>query len=96
MAAGTLGRADEHGPGGTTPDVTSAQVYQEARLLHAEVERIREHLGVRAPRARSYKLEDAVPRQNFYQAQTLFRKSNQLAQEIAGVSRQHAAAAPER
>lgn len=92
--AGNAGWADAAGTGDA--GVTPRQVYQEAQQLRAEVERIRRYLGVRSPRARSYRLEDAVPRQNFYQAQTLFRKCNQLAQEIAGVSREHPTPAPDR
>jgi hypothetical protein len=51
-------------------------------------------LGVQPPPERDFVIRDATPRQVFFQAQTLFRKCNTLAQEIAGISRQAAAQAP--
>lgn len=79
-----------------TAAIEPPRVYQEALILREEVEQIRRYLGIRPPRERSYKLKDALPRQTFYQSQTLFRKSNQLANELAGVSRQRPAPAPNR
>ncbi len=79
-----------------TTEVTPPRVYQEARALRQEVDHIRRVLGERAPRARSFTLSGALPRQTFYQSQTLFRKCNQLASELAGVSRQRPEPAPDR
>lgn len=75
--------------------IESIHVQQNVGTLIAEVEQIRAVLGKRAPRARTFKLADAEPRQVFVQAQTLFRKCNHLAREVAGVSRQRPDAAPE-
>ncbi len=79
-----------------TQAIIPPQVYQEALRLRDEVEQVRQVLGKRLPRERSFTLSDALPRQTFYQAQTLFRKCNQLAQEVAGVSRERPQPAPDR
>lgn len=76
--------------------VSVPDLYQNASKLVMEAEQIRLVLGVRAPRERRFKLQDAEPRQVYFQAQTLFRKCNVLAQEIAGVSRQAPQPAPDR
>ena len=56
------------------------------QVVLADIEQIRQVLGKRPPRSRSFSLADAEPRQVYFQAQTLFRKCNLLAQEMAGVS----------
>ena len=76
-------------------ETTTAHVYQAVGELRMELEQIRQVMGKRAPRSREFKLEEAEPRQVFFQAQTLFRKCNQLAQEVAGVSRVQPGYAPE-
>ncbi len=81
---------------GAEDAATPPRVYQEVGALVEDLETIRGVLGIRAPRERSFRLSEAEPRQVFFQAQTLFRKCNSLAQEIAGLSRQVAAQAPDR
>ncbi len=70
------------------------QVHQEVGVVLKEIEQIRLVLGIQPPPERDFVLRDADPRQVFFQGQTLFRKCNTLAQEIAGISRQAPAAAP--
>ena len=76
--------------------ITDNHVYQQVGVLRNEIEQIRLLVGERPPRSRSFRVSDVQPRQVYFQAQTLFRKANQLAQEIAGVSRQAPATAPDR
>ena len=76
-------------------DVDAAHVFQNVGTLLNEIEQIRQVMGVCSPRARVFRLENAEPRQVFFQAQTLFRKCNVLAQEVAGVSRQAPDPSPE-
>ncbi len=74
---------------------TAADAYAEAELLLRELERIRQYMGVRAPRDSESRMRGAEPRQVFYQVQGVFRKSNLLAQQLTGVSRSSAPVAPE-
>ncbi len=77
-------------------EITSPHNYQNVGALLNDIEQIRRVLGKRPPRERSFELHDAVPRQVFFQAQTLFRKCNTLAQEMAVVSREAPSPAPDR
>ncbi len=74
---------------------TPASVFAEAELLLRELERIRQHMGVRPPRSSESRMTGAEPRQVFYQAQGIFRKANLLANQLTGVSRSSAPVAPE-
>lgn len=74
---------------------TDAQVYQEVGVLMKEIEQVRQVLGIRMPRERAFELSNVEPRQVFFQAQTLFRKCNTLAREVAGISREAAPRVPE-
>ncbi|MGI9328425.1 MAG: hypothetical protein ACR2PZ_24630 [Pseudomonadales bacterium] len=76
-------------------ELQPAQLLQNVATLREEIEQIRLTIGKRLPRSREFKLADVEPRQVFFQAQTLFRKCNRLAQEVAGVSRQAPMSAPE-
>ncbi len=76
-------------------EVTPERVFQEVEVLRAELEVIRQVLGIRPPRQRTFRLQGADERQVFFQAQTLFRKCNSLAREIAAISRQAPAHAPD-
>ena len=76
-------------------EINAGGLFKSVTELRAEVEQIRVLMGEPLPPSREYRLHDAVPRHVFYQAQTLFRKSNQFAQQVAGVSRQAARLAPE-
>ena len=76
-------------------EINVGELFKSVSELRAEVEQIRTVMGEPLPPSREYRIHDAVPRHVFYQAQTLFRKSNQFAQEIAGVSRQAPRLAPE-
>lgn len=76
--------------------VTAADAYAEAELLLRELERIRQYMGVRAPRSSESTMRGAEPRQVFYQVQGVFRKSSLLAHQLTGVSRSSAPVAPER
>lgn len=78
-----------------TATLTPAQLLQDVDGLRAEIEQIRLTIGKRLPRSREFKLAKVSTRQVYFQAQTLFRKCNRLAQEVAGVSRQAPKAAPE-
>jgi hypothetical protein len=75
--------------------LSPAQLLQDVDELRAEIEQIRLTIGKRLPRDREFKLSKVSTRQVYFQAQTLFRKCNRLAQEVAGVSRQAPKAAPE-
>ena len=76
-------------------EINVGELFKSVTELRAEVEQIRTVMGEPLPPSREYRIHDAVPRHVFYQAQTLFRKSNQFAQQIAGVSRQPPRSAPE-
>ena len=74
---------------------TAADAYAEAELLLRELERIRQYMGVRAPRSSETRMRGAEPRQVFYQVQGIFRKANLLASQLTGISRTGAPVAPE-
>lgn len=76
-------------------EINAGELFKSVTELRAEVEQIRIVMGEPLPPSREFRIHDAVPRHVFYQAQTLFRKSNQFAQQIAGVSRQPPRSAPE-
>ena len=76
-------------------EIDAGELFKAVTELRAEIEQIRVVMGEPLPPSREYRIHDAVPRHVFYQAQTLFRKSNQFAQQIAGVSRQASRPAPE-
>ncbi|MDE0064406.1 MAG: hypothetical protein OXP09_18250 [Gammaproteobacteria bacterium] len=78
-----------------TAEIDTAQLFTSVAELRAEIEQIRVVMGEPLPPSREVRIHDAVPRHVFYQAQTLFRKSNQFAQQMAGVSRQPPRLAPE-
>lgn len=82
---------DTHAQG----EITQAQILDEAELYTQEIERIRLYLGIRPPRSRKFVMENAQPRHVYFQTQIAFRKSNQLAQQLTGVSRVAAPIAPE-
>ena len=75
--------------------IDAAQLFKSVSELRSEIEQIRVVMGEPLPPTREFRIYDAVPRHVFYQAQTLFRKSNQFAQQMAGVSRQSPRPAPE-
>jgi len=75
--------------------INPPQLYQNVGTLANELEQIRQVMGKRLPRKRSFSLADVEPRQVYFQAQTLFRKCNSLAQEVAGISRRAPPPAPE-
>ena len=74
--------------------ISMSELRQDVAILLAEIESIRRVLGIQLPPDREFVIRDAEPRQVFFQAQTLFRKTNTLAQEIAGISRQAPTPAP--
>ena len=74
--------------------VSIAELDRNVRGALSEIEQIRLVLGIQPPPEREFVIRDAEPRQVFYQAQTLFRKCNTLAQELAGISRQAPTPAP--
>lgn len=74
---------------------TPPELLQSVEQLRAEIELIRRHVGKRPPRERTFRLEGANATQVYFQAQTLFRKCNRLAQQYAGASRQAPPPAPE-
>lgn len=74
--------------------VSIADLHTNVRGALGEIEQIRLVLGIQPPPEREFVIRDAEPRQVFYQAQTLFRKCNTLAQELAGISRQAPTPAP--
>lgn len=76
-------------------EIDARELFKSVTELRGEIEQIRIVMGEPLPASREYRIHDAVPRHVFYQAQTLFRKSNQFAQQIAGVSRQPPRLAPE-
>ena len=69
-------------------EIDTAQLFKSVTELRAEIEQIRVVMGEPLPPSREVRLHDAVLRHVFYQAQTLFRKSNQFAQQMAGALRQ--------
>lgn len=87
LAASATARAQE---------IEDKDVYVLANQLADEVELIREVMGRRYDDSPRLPVSQASEFEVFFQAQTLFRKANQLAYEIAGVPRQAATAAPDR
>lgn len=83
------------GEGLAPEDIKAPHVLQLVGLINNEIDEIRLVMGERPPRSREFTLQDVQPRQPFFQSQTLFLKCNQLAKEVAGVSRQAPRAAPE-
>ncbi len=81
-------------PASEAVEVSIPELRQNVGLLLNEIGQIRRVLGIQPPPEREFVIRDAEPRQVFFQAQTLFRKCNTLAQEIAGISRQAPAPAP--
>jgi len=77
-------------------DIANKDIYVLANQLADEVELIREVMGRRYDESPRLPVSQATEFEVFFQAQTLFRKSNQLAYEIAGVPRQAATPAPDR
>lgn len=75
--------------------ITPPQVYQAVAQVTADIGLVRAVMGRPVLTSQPWIVEEAEPRHVFYQAQTLFRKSNRLAQEIAGSSRQSPTPAPE-
>ena len=73
---------------------TPAQLHQQIGQLRADIELIRQHLGKRSPRHRTFKISNAETRQLFFQAQTLFRKCNHLAMDFTVAERQAPPPAP--
>ena len=76
-------------------EIDAGELFKSVTELRAEIEQVRAVMGEPLPPSREFRIHDAVPRHVFYQAQTLFRKSNQFAQQIAGISRQPPRSAPE-
>ena len=76
-------------------ETDAVELFKALTELRSEIEQIRTVMGEPLPPTREFHIHDAVPRHVFYQAQTLFRKSNLFAQEIAGVSRQSQRPAPD-
>ena len=76
--------------------IENKDVYVLANQLADEVELIREVMGRRYDDSPRLPVSQASEFEVFFQAQTLFRKANQLAYEIAGAPRQAAAPAPDR
>ena len=68
-------------------EVTPAHVYQAVDRLAREIVLIRAISGAPQLEAKPWVVRAAQPRHVYYQAQTLFRKSNRLAGEVAGVER---------
>ena len=75
--------------------IDANELFRSVTELRSEVEQIRQVMGEPLPLTREYRIHDAAPRHVFYQAQNLFRKANQFAQQMAGVSRQSPRQAPE-
>ena len=73
----------------------TAHLFKALTELRSEIEQIRTVMGKPLPPTREFRVHDVVSRHVFYQAQALFRKSNQFAQQIAGVSRQSPRPAPD-
>lgn len=74
--------------------VQPPDVFQAIELLQTEVENLRFAMGIPQLDRSPWRVRFATPRHVFYQAQTLYRKVNQLAREIAGVERRLALPEP--
>lgn len=82
-------QADEAG------QITPQDVFKAVVELRSEIEQVRVVMGRPKPTPRSFRVRDVEPRHVYYQAQTLFRKANQLAQDVVGITRQAPRPAPE-
>ncbi len=76
-------------------EVREADVFREIATFADLVEQVRFHTGTSQPLSRKVRVRSTAPRHLYYQAQTLFRKSNQLAREWAGAARRRPSPAPE-
>lgn len=65
-----------------TEEVAPPHVYQAARELAADVETLREYTGRPVVTAAPWVVDYAEPRHVYYQAQTMARKANRLAQQF--------------
>lgn len=77
-----------------TETVAPPDVYQAVRALQSDIEAIRFVMGRHPVADRGWVIYAAEPRHVYYQAQTLFRRANQLAQELAQASRKRARPTP--
>jgi hypothetical protein len=59
-----------------------------------DLEAVRLYMGKPAATREPFRVEFATPRHSYYQAQTLFWKTNRLGQKVAGSTRQSAPVAP--
>ncbi len=75
--------------------IENVDVYRQAIRVADDVELIREVMGRPYDDSPRLPASDVSQFELYFQAQTLFRKANQLAQEIAGAEREAAALAPE-
>ena len=81
--------------GSEVSEVSEADVFRQIADFVDLVEQVRFHTGTAQPLSRKVRIRSTAPRHLYYQAQTLFRKSNQLAREWAGAVRRRPAPAPE-
>lgn len=82
------------GPISVAQTVTNTEVYNLASQVAEEIEYIREVMGRPFDDSPRLPVGDVSQLQVYYQAQTLFRKANQLAQEYAGTPRTGAPPVP--
>jgi len=61
-----------------TPLITPTEVYQKVQVIGAEIELIRLEMGVPATTKETFMVTNAQPREVYFQALTLFKKSNRL------------------
>ena len=83
------------GPASIAQTVTNTDVYNLASQVAEEIEYIREVMGRPFDDSPRLPVGDVSQLQVYYQAQTLFRKANQLAQEYAGTPRAGAPPVPD-
>jgi len=62
----------------TIADVTPTEVYRKVELVAAEIDLIRQEMGFGYDRKVPFQVSDAQPREVYFQAFTLFEKSNRL------------------
>ena len=82
-------------PAANAQTVTNTDVYNLASQVAEEIEYIREVMGRPFDDSPRLPVGDVSQLQVYYQAQTLFRKANQLAQEYAGTPRAGAPPVPD-
>lgn len=75
--------------------IVNLDVYHQTIRMADDVELIREFTGRSFDDSPRLPASEVSQRELYLQAQTLFRKANQLAQELAGINRQAAPPAPE-